>query len=50
MLTRNYKLLCGHVSKETAFVVDSYPYGRVKRCMIRYWIETSADARLPTTK
>lgn len=30
----------GHVSPETARVVDDYPYGRRLRCTIRYWVET----------
>jgi hypothetical protein len=34
------KLLLGHTSPETAFVLDDYPYGRRKRCKIRYWIES----------
>ena len=33
------KLLSGHTSPETAFVVDDYPYGFRLRCKIRYWIE-----------
>lgn len=33
------KILQGHVSPETAFVVDDYPYGFRLRCKIRYWIE-----------
>lgn len=35
------KVLQGHTSPETAYVVDDYPYGRVLRCKIRYWIETA---------
>ncbi len=34
------KVLTGHVSPETAYVVDDYPYGFKLRCKIRYWIET----------
>ena len=34
------KLLPGHVSPETAYVVDDYPYGFRLRCKIRYWLET----------
>lgn len=30
----------GHVSPDTARVVDDYPYGRRVRTQIRYWIET----------
>ncbi|WP_338601666.1 hypothetical protein [Saccharopolyspora sp. SCSIO 74807] len=32
-------VLNGHTSRETAYVVDDYPYGRRLRCKIRYWIE-----------
>lgn len=32
-------ILKGHVSPETAYVVDDYPYGFRLRCKIRYWIE-----------
>ncbi len=35
------QLMYGHVSQETAYVVDDYPYGYTLRCSIRYWIETS---------
>ena len=31
--------LKGHTTKETAFVVDDYPYGFRLRCRIRYWLE-----------
>src|SRR6516165_6936726 len=33
------KLLFGHVSPETAYVVEDYPYGFRLRCKIRYWLE-----------
>jgi hypothetical protein len=33
------KILSGHVSPETAFVVADYPYGFRLRCQIRYWLE-----------
>ena len=33
------KLLSGHTSPETAYVVADYPYGFRLRCSIRYWIE-----------
>lgn len=33
------KILSGHVSPETAFVIDDYPYGFRLRCKIRYWLE-----------
>jgi len=33
------KILKGHISPETAYVVDDYPYGFRLRCRIRYWLE-----------
>lgn len=33
-------MLKGHVSEETAYLVDDYPYGFRLRTQIRYWIET----------
>jgi hypothetical protein len=33
------KLLKGHSTPETAFVVEDYPYGFTLRCKIRYWLE-----------
>ena len=33
------KILNGHLSADTAFVVDDYPYGFRLRCKIRYWLE-----------
>jgi hypothetical protein len=35
----NITILKGHVSPETAYVVEDYPYGYKLRCKIRYWIE-----------
>lgn len=35
------KVLSGHTSPETAYVIEDYPYGFKLRCKIRYWIETS---------
>lgn len=35
------QVLTGHVSEETAYVVNDYPYGYNKRCKIRFWIETN---------
>lgn len=32
-------VLSGHVSPETAYVVEDYPYSFTLRCKIRYWIE-----------
>ena len=31
--------LTGHVSPETAYVVEDYPYGFRLRCQMRHWIE-----------
>lgn len=33
------QILSGHISPETAYVVDDYPYGFTLRCKIRYWLE-----------
>ena len=33
------QLLSGHISPETAYVVEDYPYGFRLRCKIRHWIE-----------
>ena len=33
------KILSGHISPETAYVVADYPYGFTLRCQIRYWLE-----------
>ena len=33
------KLLPGHTSEETTYVVEDYPYGFRLRCKIRYWLE-----------
>jgi hypothetical protein len=35
------RLLLGHVDADGAYVVEDYPYGRVLRCRIRYWIDTA---------
>ena len=34
------KQLIGHVSAETAYLVNDYPYGFRLRTDIRYWVET----------
>jgi hypothetical protein len=36
-------ILRGHTSKETAYLVDDYPYGYTLRTSIRYWIETKPN-------
>jgi len=33
------KILTGHTSFETAYVVNDYPYGFRLRCRIAYWLE-----------
>jgi hypothetical protein len=33
------RLLTGHTSPDTAYVVDDYPYGFRLRCQMRYWLE-----------
>jgi hypothetical protein len=33
------QLLSGHISPDTAFLVDDYPYGFRLRCKMRYWLE-----------
>jgi hypothetical protein len=35
------KVLSGHTSPETAYVINDYPYGFKARCKIRYWLEYS---------
>jgi len=37
------KQLIGHVSPETAYLVDDYPYGYTLRTSIRYWVETKKN-------
>lgn len=41
-LLHKAEVLMGHVSEETGYLVDDYPYGRKVRCRIRYWVETAA--------
>jgi hypothetical protein len=33
------RLLSGHISPETAYLVEDYPYGYRLRCKSRYWLE-----------
>lgn len=35
------RVLSGHISPETAYLVDGYPYSFTLRCKIRYWLETT---------
>ena len=39
-------VLYGHVSPDTAFVIEDYPYGRQLRCMMRVWIDGPPDKGL----
>lgn len=41
MALNRHNALHGHVSEDTAYVVDDYPYGYRHRTTIRYWIETT---------
>lgn len=34
------KILTGHTSKETAYVIEDYPHGFTARCQKRMWVET----------
>jgi hypothetical protein len=36
------QILKDHISPETAYVVNDYPYGFRLRCKIRYWLEYDA--------
>jgi hypothetical protein len=33
------KILSGHVSSETAYIVEDYPYGFKLRCKMLHWLE-----------
>ncbi|MEW9530651.1 hypothetical protein [Microbispora sp. NPDC049125] len=44
-LSQPVTLLKGHISEETAYVVDDYPFGFRLRCKIRYWVETAAKGQ-----
>ncbi len=33
------KVLAGHTTQDTAYLVEDYPYGFRLRCKIRYWLE-----------
>ena len=37
-----FEVLSGHLSPETAYIVNDYPYGFRLRCKIRYWMEHDA--------
>lgn len=36
------RVLNGHTSPDTAYLVEDYPYSFQLRCKIRYWIETAS--------
>ena len=36
-----HKVLAGHTSEETAYLIADYPYGRKLRCRRKVWIEES---------
>jgi hypothetical protein len=36
------KLLSGHTSAESAYLVEDYPYGFRLRCKLRCWLETTS--------
>ena len=38
---KRVRVLHGHVSPETGYLVPDYPYGYTLRCQIRYWIDTA---------
>lgn len=38
-MTQIVKILTGHTSPETAFLIEDYPYGRTVRTQKRVWIE-----------
>jgi hypothetical protein len=38
---QNMQILKGHISPESAYLIDDYPYGYTLRCKIRYWLEYS---------
>lgn len=44
------QVLKGHVSEETAHLVQDYPAGFKKRCQIRYWIETNEHGQRVITQ
>lgn len=39
------KVLAGHTSPETAYVVEGYPYGFKLKCRIRYWLENNSNSK-----
>jgi len=45
LVIERVRVLQGHTDPESAYVVDDYPYGRVLRCKIRYWVETAGKGK-----
>lgn len=43
MSITNMKYLFNHISEDTAYLVNDYPYGFRLRTQIRYWIETTKN-------
>jgi hypothetical protein len=39
------RTLTGHISADTAYLVEDYPYGYRLRCAIRYWVDTRTPKR-----
>lgn len=39
MIENVKQILMGHVSPETAYLIDDYPYGFTLRCKMRCWLE-----------
>ncbi len=44
------KVLTGHTSFETAYIVDDYPYGFRLRCKMAYWLETNKNGTRLVTR
>ncbi len=44
------RVLVGHTSPETAYVVADYPYGFRLRCQKRYWVESTARGQRLVTQ
>jgi hypothetical protein len=44
------KVLSGHYSEETAYMVNDYPYGFKLRCKIKYWLEVNKNGTRLVTR
>ena len=42
------KILTGYASEDTAFLIESYPYGSL-RCQMKVWIETTKQGQRAVT-